>query len=248
VRDELRERLLSLHFDAFARCVALLLERADYQDVRSAGRVNARGRNRRGGIDLIAALPPTRLLPGAGPLRRSPAAARAVVVQLKQYAPDRAVFQRQVDELRGACLRAGASEAVLITTSSFSPSVRAADPSGAILAPVRLVDGQTLVDLLVSHGLGIVSFAGKEREVPAHLSRVDHAFFDELTRLSRGRNRDDCGGDAGGVTGELLVTISFRPVPPDRPEPSAKKTALPLRRQGRRARAFRAAPLAGHRD
>ena len=47
---------------------------------------------------------------------------RKVIVQGKQF-DTLTVFQRSVDELRGTCLRAGAAEALLITTSAFSPVV-----------------------------------------------------------------------------------------------------------------------------
>jgi hypothetical protein len=143
----LRRRLLALDYPAFARCVCILLEALGYEAARPAGRQEWKGYNRPGGggYDLEA------LLPGG-------VAPRRVVAQIKQY-DALAVHQRSVDELRGACLRAGATEALLVTTSAFSEVVRrhalAPDPLGASVAPVRLIDGEELLALLIRHGVGV---------------------------------------------------------------------------------------------
>ena len=90
------------------------------------------------------------------------------------------MHQRSVDELRGACLRSGAAEALLVTTSGFSEVVRrsaaARDPAAAPVAPVHLIDGQELLGLLIRHRLGV-------REQAQGLVRrlgIDEAFFDSL--------------------------------------------------------------------
>jgi len=148
----LRRRLLTLDYPAFARCVCALLEALGYEDARPAGRKEWKGYNRPGGggYDLEAFLPG-----GVAP--------RRVVAQIKQY-DALAVHQRSVDELRGACLRAGAAEALLVTASTFSDVVRrhAASPdttgafsTGASVAPVRLIDGEELLGLLIRHRLGV---------------------------------------------------------------------------------------------
>ena len=153
ITDQLRRRLLALDFPAFARCVCRLLDALGYENAQPTGRREWKGYNRpgRGGYDLEAALPG-----GMAP--------RHVIAQVKQY-DILAVHQRNVDELRGACLRAGASEAVLVTTSTFSEVVRrserirmsSASPEAAssLVAPVRLIDGEELVRLLIRHRLGV---------------------------------------------------------------------------------------------
>ena len=90
----------------------MLLEALGYEDARPTGRRAWKGYNRPGGggYDLEAVLPG-----GMAP--------RRVVAQIKQF-DALAVHQRSVDELRGACLRAGAAEALLVTTSAFSDVVR----------------------------------------------------------------------------------------------------------------------------
>ena len=108
IADLLRSRLLALDFPAFARCVCHLMDALGYEDAHLAGRREWKGYNRPGGggYDLEATLPG-----GMAP--------RRVIAQIKQY-DTLAVHQRSVDELRGACLRAGAAEGLLVTTSAFS--------------------------------------------------------------------------------------------------------------------------------
>jgi len=174
IADQLRRRLLALDYPTFARCACVLLEAIGYEDARPAGRREWKGYNRPGGggYDLEAVLPG-----GLAP--------RRVVAQIKQF-DVLAVHQRSVDELRGACLRAGAAEALLVTTSAFSEVVRkqaaAPDPSGASVAPVRLIDGQELLGLLIRHRLGVRESSGGRARVQGGARRleIDEAFFGNL--------------------------------------------------------------------
>ena len=109
IPEQLHERLLELPFDAYARLIALLLERLGYENVVAAGRSDWKGRNHSGGIDLLAALPG-----GLTP--------RRVVVQLKQFDSTSRLFQRHIDELCGVAIRSRASEALLLTTGPVSSS------------------------------------------------------------------------------------------------------------------------------
>ena len=174
IAEQLRLRLLSLDYPAFARCACKLLEALGYEEARPAGRREWKGYNRPGGggYDLEAVLPGG-LVP------------RRIVVQLKHYdAPS--IHQRNVDELRGACLRAGGAEALLITTSSFSKVVRnsqansrqaaSQEPENAQGVPVRLIDGQELLGLLIRCRLGVRErIRGGTRRL-----EIDEAFFSRL--------------------------------------------------------------------
>ncbi len=174
IADRLRRRLLALDYPAFARCVCALLETLGYEDARPAGRREWKGYNRPGGggYDLEAFLPG-----GMAP--------RRVVAQIKQF-DALAVHQRSVDELRGACLRAGAAEALLVTTSAFSDVVRKQaalpDRPGALVAPVRLIDGQELLGLLIRHRLGVRETVGVRERARGGTRRleIDEAFFGSL--------------------------------------------------------------------
>ena len=185
VQQALRARLLHLNFHAFARCMSDLLERLGYDEVELAGRLDWKGRNKDGGYDLVA-LTADRFSALAAIGATAPKPRRTVIVQLKQYGPDLLVHQRSVDELRGACLRVGASEGLLITTSGFSNVVqeRAAvlAREKVPLAPVQLVDGSALLRALVSHRIGV------KEDVTSVLS-LDAAYFDILAETSPGNAR-----------------------------------------------------------
>jgi hypothetical protein len=222
LRADLRRRLLSLNFHAFARCLALLLEKMGYTEVTLTGRRDWKGKNQAGGYDLVATLP--------APLS-TPHAPRRMVVQVKQY-DALPLYQRSVDELRGACLRAGAAEALLITTSTFSPSVGEAAVSHAAVAPVRLLDGEELLDRLVAHRVGVWVEAGERAGVPSRFG-VDTAFFEDLDHAHSGNSRADCPGRV--PPSHWRVTVSVQAMPPEQRVGRFVAVAnLNLRQQGRR--------------
>lgn len=172
IADQLRQRLLDLEYPEFARCLCVLLEALGYEEAQPAGRREWKGYNRPGGggYDLEAVLPG-----GLSP--------RRVVAQIKQFDGLR-VHQRSVDEVRGACLRAGAAEALLITTSAFSEVVRkraaSPDPLAALVAPVRMIDGMELLSLMIRHRLGV-----RERVRGGTVRlEIDEAFFIGLSTIS----------------------------------------------------------------
>lgn len=137
-------RLLALPFPAFAQAVAGLLQCLGYTDVAAMKAMHGRGkgRNAHGGYDLRMYLP-TRLTRGL------------VIAQVKQYRE--AVPRSFVDELRGAMLRLGARQGLLVTTSTFSASAIEAAQAAQYAAPVRLMDGQELARLIRTHPQGLKS-------------------------------------------------------------------------------------------
>ena len=136
LRRELRRRLLALPYRAFLQVAVHLLNEQGYTAVRPAGRDTWKGRNTAGGWDAEADFQAGAL----GTMR--------CIAQVKQF-DTLVVAQRQVDELRGTCLRAGANQAVLITLSTFSPPARKAAQVNAPVAPVHLIDGDELLNMLV---------------------------------------------------------------------------------------------------
>ncbi len=190
--EQIHGHLLDLDFPAFALCLCRLLQALGYQDVHLAGRREWKGYNTPGGggYDLEATLPGS-LLPGSLSPRR-------VIAQIKQF-DGLHVHQRSVDELRGTCLRVGAAEALLITTSAFSKVVRAGDaaPSsaGSPVAPVRLMGGDKLIALLIRHRLGVKEHEIKgrkmfsaekltDRKTGDKQWEIDDTFFSELALAS----------------------------------------------------------------
>ncbi|WP_309719803.1 restriction endonuclease [Armatimonas sp.] len=182
--NKLRQRLLELPFDAYLKIIALLLAKLGYQDVRLAGRTDWKGRNRGGGYDLLATVPG-----GFSP--------RRVIIQAKQFDEGSRVFQRQADELRGAAIRVGAAEALLITSGPLSASI---DQEGLALplAPVRIIGGDHLVELLSTHQIGVTP-----------RGTLDEDFFKRLEQEAVGNRQSDCLG----AKSELLLTVAVKRVP-----------------------------------
>ena len=177
VRRDLRARLLALPYRSFLIVIAQLLERQGSQNIHLLGREGFVGRNRSGGWDLEAALPLFQGFAHGQPGVRC-------IIQAKQFG-DLAVQQRTVDELRGCCLRAGAGRGLLITTSRFSPVAQRAAATSA-LAPIMLIDGDHLVDLLIQHELGVArSHSGKWQLDP----KFFHSLVSKEASFSEGKTK-----------------------------------------------------------
>jgi Restriction endonuclease len=228
LRHRLLERLLALPFSAFVAVVADLLEATGYSEVRSAGRKDWRGHNGKDsaaacGFDLEA-------VQEAGGLRRR------VLVQAKPFDPQSRVYRRSVDELRGACLREGAAEALLVTTGAFSTRLDAEALAAAPQLPVRLIGGAELLDLLIARRIGVFSeeadragedarpgrkcrhrrrAGGRERtrQAPERLWFLDGGYFDRLHAEATGNGPGDCAGRRRGesVPPGLTVTVTLGP-------------------------------------
>lgn len=159
LKGQLLERLRCVSFHAFETCVRELLLAMGYERVDILGRVHFSGRNRDGGADIEA-----RGRAGASPVR--------ALVRAKQYSLP--VQAKYVDELRGAMVRLQAGHGIIVSTAGFSP-VAAASARASSLAPVTLIGGGELADLLVRHRVGV-------REGLAVTLKIDERFFDALPR------------------------------------------------------------------
>ena len=186
--DILLQRLCTLPFDAFTLTIAQLLDKLGYQDIQPAGRTDWKGRNRAGGIDLTASYV-------------SAAGKRNIAFQLKQFHPTQRLFQRAVDELRGVCLRQGAAEGMLITTSGYSPTITGTQGT---VAPLYLMGGEELALLLRQYRIGITKDG-----------KIDEGFFKRLERESRGNRpgvpmKEKPDQVKGKYGGDLVVTVFLR--------------------------------------
>jgi len=101
---------------------------------------------------------------------RPGSAAVLVIAQIKQYR--RPVQRRFIDELRGAMLRTGARQGLVISTGTFSEAAEQV-ASSERLAPIRLVGGDELAALMIRYGIGVEANGGDEH-------RADHEFFEDL--------------------------------------------------------------------
>lgn len=173
VREKLLEVLVTLDISQFERCIALLLHALEYDGVKimrspDLKRHSHKGRNAHGGFDLAAC--------------SSSFSSCLTLIQVKQYR--RPVSRRFVDELRGAMLRHGAQQGLLITTSTFPTNAQFSAHENQLLR-IRLIDGEQLVDLLFQHHLGVrykerTNKSGKSRFV----WRLDRKFFRNLQKMT----------------------------------------------------------------
>lgn len=136
----------------FESVVGRLLEELGYQNVRvtsSSGDL---------GVDVVA-----NIELGITSVRE--------VVQVKRHS--RTIQRKDLDALRGSLHRFNAVRGSIITTSKFSKGTeKAAFEHGA--APITLIDGDKLVDLLIEHELGV-------NKQSIEVLRIDAEFFSNLS-------------------------------------------------------------------
>ena len=132
VRDQLRAALLEMDPYQFEDLVRRLLEEMGYEDVRTTAPAN----------DKAVVV---------GNIEVGITAVREVV-QVKRH---RRNIQRPVlDALRGSLHRFDAVRGTIINTSGFSKGTRDAAFEGGA-APITLIDGERLIELLIEHELGV---------------------------------------------------------------------------------------------
>ncbi len=157
VRERLRGHLHSMDPYAFERLVGSLLEAMDYQNVDVVGASGDGGVVVKAEIEL-----------GITSVRE--------VVQVKRH--KRAIQRKDVDALRGSLHRFDAVRGSIVTTSSFAKGAQKSAFTPA-QAPITLIDGDKLIDLLIEHGMGV-----RKREVPVLALALDT--LDDLVRAEDG--------------------------------------------------------------
>jgi hypothetical protein len=158
VKARLRSRLHELDPATFESLIGELLQRAGYEEI------EVTRRERDGGVDVRAIL-------AVGGLSQV-----ATAVQVKRWR--RPVPIEVVRELRGAL--SVNEHGLIVTTSKFTRDATA-EATATGRAPIGLVDGDTLIDLLAEHQLGLIKkdaalfdideelFSGEVVEDPAAL-------------------------------------------------------------------------------
>jgi restriction system protein len=148
--EELRERLATMNPYRFEVLVKDLLEAMDYEDVEVTKQSGDKG------IDVVA-----HFQFGITRIRE--------VVQVKRWQDS--VTRPTIDQLRGALPYHQALRGTIITLGKFSKGCKeAALFPGA--APITLIDGDMLIDLLLKHEVGI----GKQKQA---LLSVDEDYFSD---------------------------------------------------------------------
>lgn len=150
-RQRLRERLATMHPYRFEQLVGQLLTAMGYEDVTVTKPSSDKG------IDVVATA-----MFGITPIRE--------VVQVKRVASN--IGAPTINELRGSLHSQNAIKGMVITLSSFTPQAKKdAIPQGA--APITLVDGDALINLLLKYRVGM-----RPVELPT-LLEVDEATFSQ---------------------------------------------------------------------
>jgi restriction system protein len=132
-RAQLQDYLLDMDPFKFEELIKLLLEEMGYDNVETTAPTNDKGVDVVGDIEL-----------GISSVRE--------VIQVKRY---RGSINRVIlDQLRGSLHRFNAVRGTIITTGRFSKGAQeAAFERGA--APVTLIDGEKLLDLLMQNQIGV---------------------------------------------------------------------------------------------
>jgi restriction system protein len=146
-RDLLRERLENMNPFAFEHLICDLLTEMGYEDVEVTQPTNDKGVD----VKAVAQFGITTI---------------NEVIQVKRH---RANIQRPVlDMLRGSLHRFKAQKGTIITTGDFGKGAKdAAFETGA--APITLINGDTLIDLLIEHEIGLKKKAVEYFEVDEEL-------------------------------------------------------------------------------
>lgn len=149
-RCALRERLATMDPYGFEHLVGELLSAMGYEDVQVTKQAGDKG------VDVVATV-------------QFGITTVTEVVQVKRH--QSSISREVLDQLRGALPYHKALRGTIITTGKFSKGcAEAALFPGA--APIGLIDGDRLLDLLFEHRIAV-------RERSATLFEVDDSFFDE---------------------------------------------------------------------
>jgi restriction system protein len=157
-REALKARLLQMPPYAFEQLIRTLLEAMGYEDVEVTKASGDKG------VDVIADM-------------RFGITRFREVIQVKRHQHN---IQRPVlDQLRGALPYHNARQGTIITLSDFSPGcVEHATFVGA--APISLINGDVLTDLLIEHKIGVARHQVDLFEVDEELFRNNEEAEEEL--------------------------------------------------------------------
>lgn len=169
LREAIRQRLEALPYPAYARLVREVILASGYNSVRmmkgtAPSGLPASHAPTPGGFDLVAAT-------------HTDLSTYLTAIQIKQGKTT--VGRRFVDELRGAMLRLGAEQGLLVATRTFSSAAHGAAHTLGFL-PMRLLDGKELAGLLLERGQGVCIRSLPKRPGEEVEWELDEGFFTRL--------------------------------------------------------------------
>lgn len=152
--DEVLEGVRSIDSTAFERLSVGLLSKIGYGD----GLTTPRSKD--GGIDGI--------------ISQDPLGLEKVYVQAKQWNTAQ-VPAKPIRDFYTSLVAAGANKGVFITNSTFANNAKeVARNFTAQGRPIRLIDGQELAELMIRHGVGVVT------EITYEVKKLDANYFAEV--------------------------------------------------------------------
>ncbi len=150
--NDLLENITSLSPGQFERLVVNLLEEMNY------GKGQQVGGSGDGGIDGI--------------INQDPLGLEKVYIQAKRWANP--VGEPEIRNFAGSLDAKGAAKGVFITNSTFSSTAtQTAETISAGAKFIRLIDGRELAELMIEHGVGVVT------ERTYEVKKVDENYFAE---------------------------------------------------------------------
>ena len=152
--DEILDSLKEMPPTSFERLVVGLLERMGYGDGRPVGRSGDQG------ID--------------GTINQDPLGLEKVYVQAKRWDTG-PVGEPEIRNFSGSLIAQGANKGVFITTSTFSSTAQQSAKNISMGNQfVRLIDGRELAQLMIQHGVGVVT------EITYEVKKLDANYFAEV--------------------------------------------------------------------
>ena len=149
--DEMLDSVIAVSPESFERLVLDLLSKMRY------GAPEHTGRSGDGGIDGI--------------INQDALGLEKVYIQAKRYTTG-SVGEPEIRNFSGSLDARGATKGVFITTSTFSSTARqTAQTISAGSKFIRLVDGNELVQLMIRHGVGVVT------EYTYEIKKLDENYF-----------------------------------------------------------------------
>ena len=153
--DEVLENLKGISPNEFERLVNRLLSQMGYGDI-----LTESGKSGDQDIDGI--------------LNQDTLGLEKVYVQAKRYSSGQ-VGEPEIRNFSGSLDPYGATKGIFLTTATFSSSARrTAENISRGGKFIRLIDGQELAELMISHGVGVVT------EVTYEVKKLDANYFAEL--------------------------------------------------------------------
>lgn len=165
VKKELRKHLLKIEPSKFEELIKILLEEMGFENTENTPYSNDKG------VDV------------RGVLRSNPLSEVKIAIQAKRWSKN--VGSDVVRDLRGSLRVADSEQGLIITPSNFTAEAKK-DSIAQGKTPIRLIDGDQLVELLIQYKVGVKL---EEYVVPT----IDGEYWSEILGVSIEETEQDQG-------------------------------------------------------